>query len=68
MSNLNEVTDFNELATFDELPKSYPHITKNQIEWLYRKREVNGFESAFCKIGKRRYVIKTRLLQIVAGG
>lgn len=33
-------------------------VSCNQLEWLYRNRERNGFHKAFRKIGKTRYVCK----------
>jgi len=49
-------TDLNQWHTLDEFPQVHPNFNRSQIEWLHRNRQINGFSSAFRKIGKRRYV------------
>lgn len=46
-----------ELETFPEFHRKRPNISQNQLEWIYRHRQQNGFAKAFKKIGKLRYVI-----------
>ena len=46
-----------ELETFPEFHRKRPNISQNQLEWIYRHRQHNGFAKAFKKIGKLRYVI-----------
>lgn len=47
----------NELETFPEFNEKRRNISQNQLEWIYRHRYDNGFEKAFRKIGKLRYVV-----------
>ena len=49
-------TDLDQWLTFNRFPQVYPNFSKAQVEWLHRNRNSNGFEKAFRKIGKLRYV------------
>jgi len=48
--------DLSQWITLDDFPLQYPNFNRAQLEWIHRNREVNGFDKAFRKIGKRRYI------------
>ena len=56
MSSIQEITDLDQWFTFENFPKAYTNFSKAQIEWLHRNRKSNGFDRAFRKVGKLRYI------------
>ena len=49
-------TDLGQWYVLDDFSQEHTNFNRAQIEWLYRKRFTNGFNKAFRKIGKRRYI------------
>ncbi|GMW07886.1 MAG: hypothetical protein AMXMBFR8_26820 [Nevskiales bacterium] len=42
----------------------YPR-TLGQANWMFRTRQENGFADAFVKIGKRRFLMRSRYLRLL---
>ncbi len=36
--------------------KQHPQFQENQLRWLARNRDRNGFDKAFRKVGRRLYI------------
>lgn len=49
-------------VTFESLEhETAGEITVNQLNWVYRNRDVNGYAKAFRKFGRKRRVSKSLL-------
>lgn len=57
--------NFDQLESFDDFVRAHTNVSRNQLEWMYRNRLTNGLKAAFCKIGKRRYVIAPILASLL---
>ena len=61
-------TALDQWLTFDDFPASHPNFNRSQIEWIYRNRARNGMNSAFRRIGKRKYVHVGRFAELLLEG
>jgi len=56
---MNAVAQLNELdhwKPLDSFLEDHPQFQENQIRWLARNRDRNGFDRAFRKVGRRLYI------------